>query len=57
MFEKEGVKVLTDPVSLPMLLGSTVDFSADMMRSAFTVLGNPNAEGGCGCGVSFNLKS
>jgi iron-sulfur cluster assembly accessory protein len=57
VFEKEGVKVVTDPVSLPMLLGSTVDFSADMMRSAFTVLGNPNAEGGCGCGVSFNLKS
>ena len=36
--------------------GSTVDYSEEMIRSAFEVVKNPSAEQKCGCGVSFEAK-
>ena len=47
-----GVKLLVDPMSLPLLRGSEVDFVENMMGGGFTV-NNPNATSNCGCGHSF----
>ena len=55
-FERNGASVVVDDVSLDMLRGATVDFEMEMVRQGFVVLNNPNAESGCGCGVSFGLK-
>lgn len=46
--------VLIDPMSLPYLNGSTVDFVEDFRGSGFVVQ-NPNASGSCGCGHSFSV--
>jgi len=45
--------LVVDGVSLELVRGATVDFSSELIRQGFTVAGNPNAEGGCGCGSSF----
>lgn len=53
-FEKDGVTVLVDNVSLGLLGGSTLDFVDDMAGAAFKI-NNPNAKSNCGCGTSFSL--
>ena len=52
--ERGGARVLVDPVSLPYLLGSEVDFVDDLIGSGFKIK-NPNATASCGCGTSFSL--
>ena len=52
----EEAKVVCDEVSFAYLKGSTVDYAEEMIRSAFEVVKNPNAEQKCGCGVSFEAK-
>ena len=52
--EKNGAKVLIDPVSLDFLAGAEIDFSDDLMGQAFKV-NNPNATSSCGCGTSFSV--
>ncbi|KAJ7502865.1 hypothetical protein B0H11DRAFT_1986721 [Mycena galericulata] len=50
--------ILVDAVSLPLLNGSTIDFATELIGSSFRVLENPHAKGsGCGCGVSWELKT
>ena len=51
---RDGAKVLVDPVSAELLMGSELDFVDDLMGQAFRVV-NPNAKTSCGCGVSFSL--
>ena len=53
VFEKDGVKLVIDATSLPLLAGSTVDFINELAGSAFRVI-NPNATSTCGCGTSFS---
>jgi Fe-S cluster assembly iron-binding protein IscA len=36
--------------------GAVVEFEDNLMRSAFQVAANPNAEASCGCGSSFTAK-
>lgn len=52
--ERDGVRLLVDPVSLDLIRGSAVDFVEDLGGSAFKVT-NPNAQSGCGCGSSFSV--
>jgi iron-sulfur cluster insertion protein len=52
--EADGRAVLVDPVSLPFLVGSAVDFVDDLGGAQFVVR-NPNASSSCGCGVSFSI--
>lgn len=52
--EVEGATLLIDPISLPLVAGSQVDFVEDLGGSAFRVT-NPNAASGCGCGTSFSV--
>jgi len=52
IFERDGVRLVVDDVSLDLLAGSEVDFAADLMAAHFVVR-NPNAASSCGCGNSF----
>ena len=52
--ERDGARLFVDPVSLPFLLGSEVDWVEELIGSAFKVK-NPNAKSACGCGVSFSV--
>lgn len=54
VFEKNGVKVVTDEVSMDLLVGSEVDFVDDLMGAYFQIT-NPNATASCGCGTSFSV--
>ena len=53
-FEKDGVTVIVDDVSLDLLNGAEVDFVEDMMGASFQIK-NPNAASSCGCGNSFSI--
>ena len=47
------VKVVTDKMSTPYLMGATIDFVDTIQKQGFTI-DNPNAQGSCACGDSFN---
>ena len=52
--EKEGVKLLIDPMSIQYLSGAEIDYSEGLEGAQF-VIRNPNAETTCGCGSSFSV--
>jgi iron-sulfur cluster assembly accessory protein len=52
IIERDGARLFVDPVSLPFLLGSEVDWVEELIGASFKVK-NPNATSACGCGVSF----
>jgi iron-sulfur cluster assembly accessory protein len=52
VIERDGARMFVDPVSLPYLLGSEVDWVEELIGASFKVK-NPNATSSCGCGVSF----
>jgi iron-sulfur cluster insertion protein len=54
VFERDGVRLVTDETSLDLLAGAEVDFVEDLMGAYFQVK-NPNAASSCGCGTSFSL--
>ena len=54
VFEKFGVKVVIDAISIEFLAGATIDFSEEIIGAKF-VIQNPNATSSCGCGTSFSM--
>lgn len=52
VFERDGVKVVVDDVSLDLLAGAQLDFKDELIGAYFAVE-NPNASSSCGCGTSF----
>ncbi|MEH6565742.1 MAG: iron-sulfur cluster insertion protein ErpA [Halopseudomonas sp.] len=52
--EREGVKLIVDPMSFQYLAGSEVDYQEGLEGSRF-VINNPNAATTCGCGSSFSI--
>jgi iron-sulfur cluster assembly accessory protein len=52
--ERDGARVLIDPVSLDFLAGAEIDFTDDLIGQAFKI-NNPNATASCGCGTSFSV--
>src|SRR5947209_12701874 len=54
VFERDGVGVVIDEVSLELLKGAEVDFVEDLMGASFQIR-NPNAASSCGCGNSFSI--
>ncbi|RWS03264.1 iron-sulfur cluster assembly 2: mitochondrial-like isoform X1 [Dinothrombium tinctorium] len=56
VFEKDGVKVVVDSVSIQFIQGSVIDYNEELIRSSFQITNNPKAEHGCSCGASFTVK-
>jgi iron-sulfur cluster assembly protein len=54
-FEGHDAKVVVDADSLPVLEGARLDFVREGLKQMFK-FDNPNIDGTCGCGESFNLK-
>ncbi len=54
VFERDGIKVVIDEVSIDFVTGGVVDFKEDLIGSYF-VIENPNATASCGCGTSFSV--
>lgn len=52
--ERDGVRLVVDPVSLDLVGGAEVDYVESLGGAAFRV-SNPNAASGCGCGSSFSI--
>lgn len=50
----DGVGLLVDSMSLPLVEGSVVDYVENLGGAAFQVR-NPNAASSCGCGTSFSV--
>ncbi len=54
IIEKDGARVAIDPVSIPYMAGSEIDYVDDLIGASFKIH-NPNATASCGCGTSFSL--
>jgi iron-sulfur cluster assembly protein len=52
LFESEGVQLLVDARSLPMVDGTRLDWVREGLNEGFK-FDNPNAAATCGCGESF----
>jgi iron-sulfur cluster assembly accessory protein len=54
VLDREGARVVIDPVSLEYLGGAEIDFVDDLIGASFKIQ-NPKATASCGCGTSFSL--
>ncbi|MGI6408371.1 MAG: iron-sulfur cluster insertion protein ErpA [Thiopseudomonas sp.] len=52
--ERDGVKLVVDPMSFQYLEGAEVDYTEGLEGSRF-IINNPNASTTCGCGSSFSV--
>jgi iron-sulfur cluster assembly protein len=52
--EVDGVRVLVDPRSAPIVAGSTLEFN-DALLGGGLKMQNPQATGECACGESFSI--
>ncbi len=53
-FDQQGLKIVVDPKSLPMVDNCQVDWVDGLTGAGFSIQ-NPNAKGSCGCGHSFTV--
>ena len=53
--EKNGVKLLIDPMAVMYMFGTEMDYQVDKFSAQF-VFNNPNQTSACGCGESVMLK-
>jgi len=54
VLEKNGVKIIIDPLSQQFLKECSLEFIEEL-GSAYFQISNPNATAKCGCGNSFNV--
>ncbi|MFA5591697.1 MAG: iron-sulfur cluster insertion protein ErpA [Micavibrio sp.] len=54
VFEKDGIAVLIDDISLPYMRDAIINYKDDLIGAHFEVI-NPNAKSSCGCGTSFSV--
>ncbi len=54
-FDVDGVKVIVDASSLPLVNGTRIDFVKQGLNAQFA-FENPNAADACGCGESFTTQ-
>jgi iron-sulfur cluster assembly protein len=55
VFVLNGTNVFVNAFSAQHIKGMNIDWVSSMQESRF-VFDNPNATGGCGCGVSFTVE-
>lgn len=53
-FEKNGVSVVVDPMSMQYLTEAEIDYEKTLMGAEFKIR-NPNVKATCGCGSSFTV--
>jgi iron-sulfur cluster assembly accessory protein len=53
ILDYDGVRVVVDPSSAPLLQGATLDYKDGLQEAGFSI-NNPNAQRTCGCGQSFS---
>ena len=53
-FEKDGIGVVIDSMSMQYMNEAELDYKEDMMSASFTIK-NPNVTASCGCGSSFTI--
>lgn len=56
VIEVDGVPLVVDAKSLPLVEGTVIDFQRQGLNTAFS-FHNPNATGECGCGESFTVEN
>lgn len=56
VFDVEGLPVLIDAQSLPLVDGTRIDYVRNGINLEFT-FDNPNATAQCGCGESFTTRT
>jgi iron-sulfur cluster insertion protein len=54
VMEKNGVKLLVDPMSFQYLIGAEIDYQENLQGAQF-IIKNPGASSTCGCGSSFSV--
>jgi iron-sulfur cluster assembly accessory protein len=54
LVERDGARVVIDPVSLGFVRGAEIDFVDDLIGAQFKIK-NPNVTAACGCGTSFSI--
>jgi iron-sulfur cluster assembly accessory protein len=52
VFEKDGVKIVIDEMSIQYLDNTEIDYVSGLMGAGFK-FNNPNSKGSCGCGKSW----
>ena len=55
VFDLDGVPVVVDAASLPLVDGTVIDFRREGLNASFA-FHNPQATGACGCGESFTVE-
>jgi iron-sulfur cluster assembly protein len=55
-FVDQGIRVLVDATSLPMVDGTEIDYAKQGLGTQF-VFRNPNVAAQCGCGESFTTTA
>jgi iron-sulfur cluster insertion protein len=53
-FDKDGIGVVIDSMSMQYMNEAEIDYKEDLMGASFTIK-NPNATATCGCGSSFTV--
>lgn len=56
VFQQDDVRTFVDPLSLPLVDGTTIDLVKQRLGEQF-VFRNPNASDECGCGESFTTDA
>jgi iron-sulfur cluster insertion protein len=54
VMQKNGVKLLVDPMSFQYLIGAEIDYQENLQGAQF-IIKNPGASSTCGCGSSFSV--
>jgi iron-sulfur cluster insertion protein len=54
LVERDGARVVVDPISLGFVQGAEIDFVDDLIGASFKIK-NPNVTASCGCGTSFSV--
>jgi iron-sulfur cluster insertion protein len=53
-FEKDGIQIIVDSMSMQYLNESEIDYETSLMGAEFKIK-NPNVKATCGCGSSFTV--
>ncbi|WP_338750931.1 iron-sulfur cluster insertion protein ErpA [Bacillus sp. FJAT-52991] len=54
--DQQGIHIIVDKDSAPVLKGTVIDYKESLMGGGFTIE-NPNAIASCGCGSSFRTAT